>query len=137
LTKVVRPKWLHVIAPIKRELPYEGVRSFADRVASLVAEQEPRKLTIEVRKNKRMDRIFIDVGRNAYAQHAVAPFSVRARSNAPVATPLDWSELNNSRLRADRFTTKTVLKRLDDDPWADWNRKAGSLTGALKLLQDA
>jgi bifunctional non-homologous end joining protein LigD len=135
--KTTGSRGLHVIAPIKRELPYEGVRSFADRVAILLAEQDPKKLTIEVRKNKRMDRIFIDVGRNAYAQHAVAPYSVRAKTNAPVATPIDWSELSNSKLRADTFTAKTVLKRISDDPWADWNKKAGSVKGALKRLPDA
>lgn len=135
--KTTGSRGLHVIAPIRRELPYMGVRSFADRVATIVAGRESSKLTIEVRKNKRMGRIFIDVGRNAYAQHAVAPYSVRPKPNAPVATPLDWSELKSPKLRADTFTTKTALKRLNDDPWADWNKKAGSLKGALKRLPDA
>ena len=48
-------------------------------------------LTREFRKEKRESRLFLDMGRNAYAQHAVAPYAVRPRDGAPVATPLDWS----------------------------------------------
>ena len=33
--------------------------------------------------------------RDAYAQTAVAPFTVRARPGAPVATPLHWAELED------------------------------------------
>ena len=74
-------------------------------------------------------RIFIDVGRNAYAQHAVAPYAVRPRGTAPVATPLRWEELEDRGLRADGWTIKTIGKRLDslDDPWEGFRRAARSL----------
>ena len=63
-------------------------------------------------KNNRGDRVYIDVMRNAYAQTAVAPYAVRARRGAPVATPLEWDELDRRGLRADRFTIRDVPKRL-------------------------
>ncbi len=40
----------------------------------------------------------LDIMRNAYAQTAVAPYSVRGRPGAPVATPLRWEELEDRDL---------------------------------------
>jgi bifunctional non-homologous end joining protein LigD len=127
---------IHVVTPIRRGLDYEEVVAFARRVARVLAEQDPRRLTTEVRKVKREERIFIDVGRNAYAQHAVAPYAVRAREDAPVATPLRWEELGERALRPDRWTVGTIAKRVEeaDDPWAEFRRAARSLRGPLREL---
>lgn len=83
-----------------------------------------------------VQRFPLDVARNAYAQTAVAPYSVRARPGASVATPLEWDELDSSDLRADRFTTREIPKRLagQRDPWADMSRHARSLSGPLQRL---
>ena len=74
--------------------------------------------------------------RNAYAQTAVAPYAVRARRRAPVATPLEWDELSARGLRADRFTIRDVPKRVaqQGDPWADMRRRARSLTRPMQRL---
>ncbi|HEX5255914.1 MAG TPA: hypothetical protein VFW69_18955 [Mycobacterium sp.] len=92
--------------------------------------------TVEARKDKREGRIYLDVMRNGYAQTAVAPYSVRARAGAPVATPLQWDELDTRGLRADRFSIRDVPKRLagQGDPWADMFRHSRSLTGPLERL---
>ena len=120
---------LHVVTPIRRGRDYEEVHAFARVVSGALAEHDPRRLTTEVRKAKRDGRIFIDVGRNAYAQHAVAPYAVRPRGTAPVATPLRWEELEDRGLRSDGWTIKTIGKRLDsqDDPWQGFRRAGRSL----------
>jgi bifunctional non-homologous end joining protein LigD len=80
--------------------------------------------------------VYLDIMRNAYAQTTVAPYSVRARAGAPVATPLEWDELDTRGLRADRFTIRNVPKRLagQRDPWADMSRHARSLGGPAERL---
>ena len=70
--------------------------TFARDLAELAAAREPRTFTNEQRKAKREGKILIDIQRNAYAHTAVAPYSVRPRSGAPVATPLHWEELEDS-----------------------------------------
>ena len=61
---------------------------------------DPRHLTLEWRKADRGNLIFVDVNRNAYAQHAVAPYGVRAKPRAPVAMPLHWEELSDGAAQA-------------------------------------
>ncbi|MGH2886274.1 MAG: non-homologous end-joining DNA ligase, partial [Solirubrobacteraceae bacterium] len=71
--------------------------------------------------------IYVDVNRIAYAQHAVGPYTVRPRPQAPVAVPLYWEELSDRALKPDRWTIKNLPARLDDgDPWS-------GMTGARAL----
>jgi bifunctional non-homologous end joining protein LigD len=127
---------LHVVAPVRPDTDFDTARQFARDVADVVAADDAKHRTVEVRKDKRGGRVYLDIMRNAYAQTAVAAYSVRARAGAPVATPLEWDELDTRGLRADRFTIRDVPKRLagQRDPWADMSRHARSLSGAVERL---
>lgn len=127
---------LHVVTPLRPDTDFDTAREFARGVAEVVAADDAAHRTVEARKNKRGDRVYLDIMRNAYAQTAVAPYSVRARRGAPVATPLEWDELDSPGLRADRFTIRDVPKRLagQPDPWAGMYRRARSLTGPARRL---
>src|SRR5919198_2320047 len=134
--KTTGGKGLHVHVPLKRGPKFEDVRSFARDVAETVARRNPRRFTTEQRKPKRRGRLYLDVMRNAYGQTAVAPYAVRARRGAPVATPLAWEELDERRLAPGRFTLKTVPQRLQQrgDPWRGLARAARSLVAARRRL---
>lgn len=127
---------LHVVVPLRPDADFDTGRQFARDVSEVVAADDPAHRTVEARKSKRDGRVYLDIMRNAYAQTAVAPYSVRARNGAPVATPLEWDELNSRGLRADRFTIRDVPKRLagQPDPWAHMSRHARSLHGPLRRL---
>ena len=111
---------LHVTVPLRRTRTFEEVRAFADAIGDLMVEQDPRRLTRVWSKAERGDRIYVDTGRNAYAQHAVAPYAVRAKPGAPVATPLRWEELSERSLRPSSWTLRTIGERLagEGDPWS-------------------
>jgi bifunctional non-homologous end joining protein LigD len=129
----------HVTVPLRRQLDFEDVRAFSRGVAALATRREPRVFTVEQRKAKREGRILIDVMRNAYAHSAVGPYAVRARPGAPVATPLHLEELDDSRTRPDRWTLRTVPKRLEreGDPWQRIVRHSQTLTAARRRLEEA
>jgi bifunctional non-homologous end joining protein LigD len=128
---------LHVLVPLRRTAPFDEVRRFGRLAARTLADRHPRRLTTEQRKAKRGERIFIDVNRNAYAQHAVAPYAARPRSNAPVATPLRWEELDDRRLRPDGWTIRTIDDRLasEGDAWRGLSRQRATLGRALRQLE--
>jgi DNA primase len=108
---------------------------FPDWVRRVVA-GDPDRLTVEQRKAKRHGRVFIDTLRNAYAQTAVAPYSVRPRPGAPVATPLEWNELSARGLEPQRYRAATIPRRLArrNDPWALIDRRSRSLARARRGL---
>lgn len=110
---------LHVVAPLDGSADFDATRAFARQLADDLAAQEPDKFTTETRKAKRHGRLFLDYLRNAYAQTAVAPYAVRPKPGAPVATPLDWDELTRADLHAQSYTVHNIFQRLGqkDDPW--------------------
>lgn len=126
---------LHVIAALDRKADFDTVRAFARRISQVLVSRHPERLTDEPRKDDRGDRVYLDIQRNAYAQTAVAPYSVRARPGAPVATPIAWSELNDPKLRPDRWTVRNIAERLrQDDPWGKPAARGRSVRAADRRL---
>jgi bifunctional non-homologous end joining protein LigD len=134
--KLTGSSGLHVQVPLDRSEDFDAVRAFAGDAAELLARRHPDELTTEQRKRSRRGRLYLDVGRNAWAQTAVAPYSVRARPGAPVAAPIEWDELGERGLDAQRWTVRNVLDRLDrhGDPWKGMARRARSLSTARERL---
>ena len=127
---------LHVVVPVRADTDFDTARQFARDVAEVVVADDPDHRTVEARKEKRGGRVYLDIMRNAYAQTAVSPYSVRTRDGAPVATPLEWDELDGRGLRPDGFTIRELPKRLagQRDPWANMARHARALTGPMDRL---
>lgn len=136
VAKTTGGKGIHVMVPLDRRADFDATREFARAVADLLAERDPKGLTTEQRKDKRRGRLFIDVMRNAYAQHAAAPYSVRARAGGPVATPLHWSEVEDGKLRPERFSIRSVRRRVDEggNPWG--TLRGRSLKAAGRRLNE-
>ena len=119
--KTTGSRGLHVVVPISVGPDFETVHLFAENVAQRLAATDPDRLTTEFIKQKRGGRLFLDVNRNAYAQTAVAPYSVRERRGAPVAMPIEWSELDDDTLCSDTVNVGNVWEwvRERDDAWKD------------------
>ncbi len=127
---------LHIIAPLDRNDDFDRSRTFARDLCQVLAERHPDRLTVEMRKNQREGRLFLDYLRNSYAQTSVAPYALRPKASAPVATPLHWEELSNPNLVSQSYTLKNIFRRLGqiEDPWKDIWRHASSLKIAQKRL---
>jgi bifunctional non-homologous end joining protein LigD len=127
---------LHVTVPLRRSAVFETVHAFARDVARALVAQDPDGLTTEFRRERRGERIFVDVNRTAYGQHAVAPYAVRPLPGAPVATPLRWEELDDPALHPRGWTLRTIGARLaaGGDPWRDIAAHARSIGPARRAL---
>ena len=128
----------HVVVPLDRSAEFDAVRDFAKGVSKVAARRHPDRLTVEARKNKREGRLFLDYLRNSYGQNSVAPYGVRAKPGAPVATPLEWDELSVPDLRSQSYTVENIFRRLGQkaDPWAGMMRRARSLSEPQNRLDD-
>jgi bifunctional non-homologous end joining protein LigD len=71
-------------------------------------------------KRERVGRIFVDYLRNGRGSTAAAAYSTRARPDASISMPVEWSELD-ALGSGDHFTLANSRRRLDglaSDPWA-------------------
>jgi bifunctional non-homologous end joining protein LigD len=127
---------LHVVVPLDGRHGFDEVREFAHDVADTLAAAHPDRLTTAARKKERGERLYLDIGRNAYAQTAVAPLTVRALPGAPVATPIAWSQLDDPGLHARRWTIDDAVEQAGSDPW-DGVMSRGRALGPARRRLDA
>jgi bifunctional non-homologous end joining protein LigD len=134
---VTGSRGIHVVAPLRRTADHAVVGAVARALAAELVRRAPDRLTTEFSIANRGDRIYVDAGRARWGHTAVAPYSVRARPGAPVATPLRWSEVDDDALRPDGWTLRTVPERLarDGDPWAEIGAHARGLATARRALR--
>src|ERR687887_522784 len=115
------PDWIERVTAPNRRTRQATTR---EQVTYMVC--RPADLTTEGRIADRHGRLFLDIGRNGYAQHMAAPYAVRALPGAPVSVPLEWSELDGFDPR--RHTLRRIADRLAmPDPWAGLDRAATPL----------
>lgn len=136
VVKTSGSRGLHIVVPLDGSADFSTVRSFAFDLAEVLAGRDPNRVTTETSKAQRGDRLFVDWLRNSFGQHAVAPYAVRARTGAPVAMPLDWSEVEDPKLDPRAWTIKNALDRIErePDPWKSWRRRARGLVRARTRL---
>ena len=126
--KATGGKGLHVVVPIK-PVPWAVAKDFTHEVALSMEKDDPARYLATATKARRNNRIFVDYLRNSREATAIAPYSTRARAGAPVAVPLDWSELGSLK-RANQYTVHNVMQRLSrlrKDPWAGMARMKQTL----------
>lgn len=126
---VTGSRGVHVVCPLRRGPGFGEVHAYTRALAEAMVADDPDHLTLEWKRADRGARIYVDVNRINYAQHAVAPYGVRARPGAPVAMPIEWDELSDATLTPDRWTIRDAADRVasDGDAWKGIARRARGL----------
>lgn len=101
---------LHLYYKIRRGKEYEQVKEISREIAEEAEKQEPSLFTTQIRKAKRDGKIFLDFLRNAYAQTAVCPYSLRATEEAGIATPVSWEELSKLK-SSSHYNIENIFRR--------------------------
>jgi bifunctional non-homologous end joining protein LigD len=126
---------LHVVVPLVPAADTDTVKVLSIAVAEALAARHPDDFTTEGRIANRDGRLYLDIGRNGYAQTMAAPYAVRALPGAPVSTPLDWSELDD--FTPGRHRLRNIADRLAaPDPWAGLEAAATRLDQAAARLSE-
>jgi bifunctional non-homologous end joining protein LigD len=105
---------IHVYVPIEPRYDYETIAHFAERIATIVAKENPKVATVERSlKRRKRGQIYMDHMQNARGKSVVAPYSVRPKAGAPVSAPLEWKEIEKCKFTPQDFTIKNIWKRLE------------------------
>ncbi len=102
---------MHIFVPMQAKYPYAQVLGFAKVIAQVAQQRLPKVISLERNPAKRQKKVYIDVLQNNETKMIISAYSVRARPNATVSTPLLWKEVKHGLDPRD-FTIKTVPKRL-------------------------
>ncbi len=130
---------VHVHLPLLGNAGFDAVGALGSHLGRILAARHPDLLTVEFSKEDRGDRLFVDTLRNAPAQHAVAPYTLRPKPGAPVAIPLRWDEIDAS-WQPGSTPLRSLFRRLGSlaaDPWEhfDGHRiEASALADAVQRI---
>jgi bifunctional non-homologous end joining protein LigD len=90
---------LHVYIPVEPVYTYEETRTFAELIARLVVAEQPDLFTTSrAVAQRKKGRVYFDYLQNGFSKTISAPYVLRAYPGAPVATPLEWSEVKHGLL---------------------------------------
>ena len=122
--KTTGGKGLHVVVPLQPAASWDSVKAYSQSIAEQMSRQHPERFTASMSLRTRKHRIFVDYLRNVRGATAVAPYSTRARSGAPVSAPIAWEELS-AEIGPAHYTVSNLpgrLRHLEADPWADFGK---------------
>jgi bifunctional non-homologous end joining protein LigD len=102
---------LHILAPIRPEVPFPDVR----RLAKAIAQEVERRVddqSVATTTWRVADRVgvFVDYGQNARDRTIASAYSVRPTADARVSAPLVWNEV--AAVEPDAFTLETMSARI-------------------------
>ncbi|MEP7322303.1 MAG: non-homologous end-joining DNA ligase [Saprospiraceae bacterium] len=87
-------KGLHLFVPIEPANTYEEMMDVLRKITEEFASNHKDLCTLNIRKNQRTDKIFIDIQRNHASQTIISPYSLRGKPQAPVSMPVNWADLD-------------------------------------------
>ncbi|MBW8756975.1 MAG: non-homologous end-joining DNA ligase [Burkholderiales bacterium] len=122
---------IHVLVRIERRWTYDEVRRAALALAREVERRAPGLATSAWHKEQRQG-VFVDYNQNARDRTVCSAWSVRARPDARVSTPVDWRELKRCDPAAFTLWTIPARWRRRGDPHAAMDEQAGVLDTLLE-----
>jgi bifunctional non-homologous end joining protein LigD len=111
--KVTGKRGIQIWVPIASGYTFDDTRAWVEKVSRAVGGTLPDLVSWSWHKADRGGKARLDYTQNAINKTLVAPFSARPAPGAPVSVPIAWDELDDSRLKPDRWTIRTVLERLE------------------------
>ncbi len=115
VVKTSGSKGMQVYAPI-RVTDRDHPSRYAKALAQELSAETPDRVVWRMEKVLRPGKVLVDWSQNNPSKTTVAPYSLRARPDAPVSAPVGWDEVDAVRDGADpgelRFRTEEVLARV-------------------------
>lgn len=127
---------MHIYVPLEPVYGYEQTRALAEILARLLAAERPDLFTVpRAVAAREKGKVYFDYLQNARGKTISAPYVLRPYPGAPVATPLEWSEVVPG-LSPGQFHIRNVLERFDrrGDLFEGVLRKPQRLEAAMEKL---
>ncbi len=109
-------KGLHIYVPLNTAVTFDQTKEFAHSIARQFEQEDPGHVLSMMSKSQREGKVFMDWSQNDRHKTTVSVYSLRARDNPTVSTPVTWEELDRALKKNDPsklvFEADAVIKRV-------------------------
>jgi len=123
-------KGLQVYVPLNTAVTYDQTKDLSRALAQYLEREHIHLVTSNMSKAMRKGKVFVDWSQNDEHKTTICVYSLRAKVEPTVSTPVTWDEVENclKKKKADllKFRTDQVLARVD---------KLGDLFGPVEKLK--
>jgi bifunctional non-homologous end joining protein LigD len=110
-------KGLQVYVPLNTPVTYEETKPFAKAIARLLQDRSPDQVVSDMKKSLRANKVFVDWSQNDEHKTTVCVYSLRAKEQPTVSSPVSWKEVETCLKKGDPellvFTSNHALKRVE------------------------
>ena len=110
-------KGLQIYVPLNTSVTYDETKDLSRVLAQHLDREHPDRVTSNMSKAARKGKVFVDWSQNDEHKTTICVYSLRAREEPTVSTPVKWSEVENclkkKRSELLRFRSDQVLVRME------------------------
>jgi bifunctional non-homologous end joining protein LigD len=110
-------KGMQIYVPLHTPTSYEETKPFAHAMARLLEEEHPDLVVSDMKKAIRTGKVLVDWSQNDEHKTTISVYSLRAREQPTVSTPLTWEEVEKLLKKKDPsavvFEAPQVLARVE------------------------
>jgi bifunctional non-homologous end joining protein LigD len=110
-------KGLQVYVPLNNPVTYDDTKALSRSIAQYLERDHPDRVTSNMSKAVRKGKVFVDWSQNDGHKTTICVYSLRAKEEPTVSTPVTWNEVENclKKKRAEllRFRSDQALARVE------------------------
>jgi len=110
-------KGLHMWVPLNTTVTFDQTKGFSNAIARMMEHDDPDHVVSNMKKELRKGKIFIDWSQNDEHKTTASAYTLRARNEPTVSTPVTWDELTAAQKKKNpdklKFLAGDVIKRVD------------------------
>lgn len=112
-------KGLQIYVPLNTKVTYDQTKLLSHQLAEQLESEHPELVVSKMGKNLRTGKVFVDWSQNDRHKTTVCAYSLRAKEQPTVSTPVAWDEVKSALKKKDSarlsFLSHQVLKRVEKD----------------------
>ena len=110
-------KGLQIYVPLNTPVTYDQTKALSHRLAEELEQEHPEFVVSKMGKSLRAGKVFVDWSQNDRHKTTVCAYSLRAKEQPTVSTPVEWDEVEAALKKKDArrlsFLSDEVLKRVE------------------------
>jgi bifunctional non-homologous end joining protein LigD len=110
-------KGLQIYVPLNTPVTYDHTKALSHQLAEQLEQEHPELVLSKMARNLRKGKVFVDWSQNDRHKTTVCAYSLRAKEQPTVSTPVNWDEVEAALKKKDAqrlsFLSDEVLERVE------------------------